>query len=230
VVADWSQRKENPMQTSARLFVIISTLILALILSADNASARKWDIKADSVFLADTNLSRPYQIKEIVSFKIKRQLAEESAKEARERLKKTAAERGCDAVIFVDHYTERDPTELTTNAILVQSLDSSEIMEREKKYKSPETVLDKVKGKQIMLSEKDIEYPYEVKGVLDVIVPDGGANTTSAVDGLLTDAALDKRSHAVIFIQYDRARTEVNGARGVAVRFPKKWLDSGAGQ
>lgn len=189
--------------------------------------AKKWDIEADSVELTDGDIDRPYEIKEIVSFTLKRQLAEESALEARDRLKKTAADKGCDAVILVDHYTERDPTELFTNAVLVQSLDSAEIAERRKQYGKVDEVREKVENKEIILSEKDINYPYKVKMIADVIVSEMDENTIKNVDGQLADLARKKRGHAVVYIKYDRAGTQVNGAKGVIVKFPRKWLKTG---
>jgi len=189
--------------------------------------AKKWDIEADSVELTDGDIDRPYEIKEIVSFTLKRQLAEESALEARDRLKKTAADKGCDAVILVDHYTERDPTELFTNAVLVQSLDSAEIAERRKQYGKVDEVREKVENKEIILSEKDINYPYKVKMIADVIVSEMDENTIKNVDGQLADLARKKRGHAVVHIKYDRAGTQVNGAKGVIVKFPRKWLKTG---
>ena len=131
-------------------------------------------------------------------------------------------------MIFVDHYVERDPTELFTNAILVQSLDSSEVEERRKKYKSPDKVREKVKKKEIILSEGDIDYPYKIKMLADVVVPDGAANSMTNVDSQLSDLAKKKRGHAVIFIKYDRAAgAAVTGAKGIIVKFPRKWLKSG---
>jgi hypothetical protein len=206
-------------------------LIAAFLMSAvpGDALAKKWDIDPDSVELTDGDIDRPYVIKEIVSFKIKRQVAEESALEARERLKKIASDKSCDAVILVDHYVERDVTELYTNAIMVQSLDSAENAKRIKKYKSPEDVREKVKNKEIILSEKDIPYPYEVVWIADVISPDGAANTMTTVDSQLSDMARKGRTkgHAVIFIDYDRSGTQVDGAKGIIVKFPRKWLKSG---
>ena len=204
-------------------------LIAAFLMSAapGDVLAKKWDIKPDSVELTDGDIDRPYEIKEIVSFIIKRQKAEESAKEARERLRKIASDKGCDAVIFVDHFVERDPTELFTNALMVQSLDSAEYAKRVKKYKSPEDVREKVKKKDIILSEKDIPYPYKVVWIADVISPDGAANTMTTVDSQLMDMARKKRGHAVLFIDYDRSGTQVDGAKGVIVKFPRKWLKSG---
>jgi hypothetical protein len=174
--------------------------------------------------LTEDDIDRPYEIKEVVSFKIKRQLAQESALEARDRLKKTAADKGCDAVIFVDHYVERDPTELYTNAILVQSLDSAEVAEREANYGKPEEVAEKVKDHEIILEQGDIDYPYTIRSVADVVVGDSDEPTMRNVDGQLMDLARKNRGHAVIFIQYDRAGTEVNGAKGIIVRFPRRWL------
>jgi hypothetical protein len=204
-------------------------LIAAFLMSAvpGDAPAKKWDIVPDSVELTDGDIDRPYEIKEIVSFVIKRQQAEESAVEARERLKKIASDKGCDAVIFVDHFVERDATELFTNALMVQSLDSAEVAKRKKEYKSPEDVREKVEKKEIILSEKDIPYPYEVVWIADVISPDGAANTMTTVDGQLSDMARKKRGHAVIFIDYDRSGTQVDGAKGVIVKFPREWLKSG---
>lgn len=207
--------------------VICLVAIIAILMLPSALLAKKWDIEADSVELTDGDIDRPYEIKEIVSFTIKRQLAEESALEARERLKKTAADKGCDAVILVDHYTERDPTELYTNAVLVQSLDSAEIAERKSKYGKLEEIKEKVDKKEIILSEKDIDYPYEVRMIADVIVPDTDENTIKNVDGQLADLARKKRGHAVIFIKYDRAGTQVNGAKGIIVKFPRKWLSTG---
>ena len=188
-------------------------LIAAFLMSAapGDVLAKKWDIDPDSVELTDGDIDRPYVIKEIVSFKIKRKKAEESALEARERLKKIASDKGCDAVIFVDHYVERDPTELITNALMVQSLDSAETAKRIKKYKSPEDVREKVKKKDIVLSEKDIPYPYKVVWIADVISPDRTSTTMTTVDGQLSDMARKKRGHAVIFIDYDRSGSQVDG-------------------
>jgi hypothetical protein len=202
--------------------------ILICAIGSGDALAKKWDIDPDSVELTDGDIDRPYEIKEIISFKIKRKAAEESAKEAREELRRIAADRGCDAVIFVDHYIERDPTELFTNALVVQSLDSAEITKRRKDYGSPDEVKDKVKKKEIILSAKDISYPYEVLWIADVLSPDGAAATMTTVDAQLADLAKKKRGHAVIFIQYDRSSsTQVNGARGIIVKFPRKWLKTG---
>jgi hypothetical protein len=204
-------------------------LIAAFLMSAapGDALAKKWDIEPDSVELTDGDIDRPYKIKEIISFIIKKRKAEESALEARKRLRKIASDKGCDAVILVDHFVERDVTELFTNAIMVQSLDSSEIAKRIKKYKSPDDVREKVKKKEIVLSEKDIPYPYEVIWIADVISPDQAANTMTTVDSQLSDMARKKRGHAVIFIDYDRSGTQVDGAKGIIVKFPRKWLKSG---
>jgi len=203
---------------------IIAILIFLFLAAPADVFAKKWDIKADSVELTEGDIDRPYQIKEVVSFKIKNQLAQESALEARDRLKKTAADKGCDAVIFVDHYTERDPTELYTNAILVQSLDSAEIVEREANYGKPDEVAEKVKNHEIILAQGDIDYPYQIKSIADVVVGDSDEPTMRNVDGQLVDLARKNRGAAVIFIQYDRAGTEVNGAKGIIVKFPRRWL------
>jgi len=207
-------------------FGILSALLLLLAFSSISY-AKDWEVESDSVELTGGDIDRPYEIKEIVSFVLKRDLPEESMKEAHERLKKAASDKGCDAVIFVDHYTERDPTELFTNAILVQTLDSTEYAERRKKWKSHEEVAEKVKKREILLSEDDIDYPYEIEWIADVISPDGSAASMSTVDGLLSDFAREKRGHAVIFINYDRAGTQVDGAKGIIIRFPRKWLRSG---
>lgn len=209
------------------IIVILSLLFLAI---PAEVSAKKWDVQADSVELTEGDIDRPYEIKEVVSFKIKRQLATESALEARDRLKKTAADKGCDAVIFVDHYVERDPTELYTNAILVQSLDSAEAVAREMNYGKADEVVEKVNAKEIILAQGNINYPYKIKSIADVIVGDGDEPTMRNVDGQLSDLAKKNVGHAVIFIMYDRAGTEVNGAKGIVVKFPRKWLkaaDSG---
>lgn len=206
--------------------IIILTAAFLLTALPDEVSAKKWDIQADSVELTGADIDRPYEIKELVSFKIKRRLAEELALEAQDRLRKTAADKGCDAVIFVDHYTERDPTELYTNAVLVQSLDSAEAAAREKNYISPNDVLEKVNKREIILEQGDIFCPYQIKWIADVIVGDGEASTMRNVDGQLSDVAKKNRGHAVIFIQYDRAGTEVNGAKGIVVRFDRRWLKS----
>lgn len=200
---------------------------LFFVASPTDSFAKKWDLPPDSIELTDGDIERPYVIKEIVSFKIKKQLAEESAKEARDRLKKVASDMGCDAVIYVDHFIERDPTELYTNAIVVQSLDSNEQAKRVKEYKSYKEAKEKVDKKEIILSEKDIEYPYEIVRIADVIPPDGTASTMTTVDSQLSDYARKKRGHAVIFIQYDRSGTQVNGAKGIIVKFPRKWLKTG---
>lgn len=204
-------------------------LIAGLFFAAAPADsyAKKWDLPPDSIELTDGDIDRPYVIKEIVSFKIKKQLAETSAKEARERLKKVASDMKCDAVIYVDHFIERDPTELYTNAIVVQSLDSNEYAKRVKKYKSHQEAKKKVDKKEIILSEKDIDYPYKIVRIADVIPPDGTASTMTTVDSQLSDFAQKKRGHAVIFIQYDRSGTQVNGAKGIIVKFPRKWLKTG---
>jgi len=208
------------------LAVCLIAAFLMLAIPSD-VLAKKWDIEPDSVELTDGDIDRPYEIKEIISFKIKRKMAEESAVEARERLKKIASDKGCDAVVFVDHYVERDATELYTNAIMVQSLDSAELEKRKKEYKSPDEVREKVKKKEIILSEKDIPYPYEVVWIADVISPDGAANTMTTVDGQLADMARKKRGHAVIFMKYDRSGTQVDGATGIIVKFPRNWLKTG---
>ena len=207
--------------------LLICLILMMVLMLPPSILAKKWDIEADSVELTDGDIDRPYEIKEIVSFTLKRQLAEESALEARDRLKKTAADKGCDAVILVDHYTERDPTELFTNAVLVQSLDSAEIAERRKQYGKVDEVREKVENKEIILSEKDINYPYKVKMIADVIVSEMDENTIKNVDGQLADLARKKRGHAVVYIKYDRAGTQVNGAKGVIVKFPRKWLKTG---
>lgn len=208
---------------SINLSIIVILAFLFIAAPAD-IFAKKWDIEADSVELTEGDIDRPYEIKEIVSFKIKRQLAEESALEARDRLRKTAADKGCDAVIFVDHYIERDPTELYTNAILVQSLDSAEAAEREKNYGKPEEIAEKVKNHEIILEQGDINYPYKIRSIADVVVADSDEPTMRNVDGQLTDLAKKNRGQAVIFILYQRAGTEVNGAKGIIVRFPRRWL------
>ncbi len=208
------------------LTVCLAVVLLLLVVPGET-TAKEWDIKPDSVELTDGDIDRPYEIKEIISFKIKRQKAEESAKEARERLKKIAADRKCDAVIFVDHYIERDPTELFTNALVVQSLDSAEIAKRRKEYKSPDEVREKVKKREIVLSAKDIPYPYKVVWIADVVAPDGAAATMTTVDAQLSDMTRKKRGHAVIFIKYKRSGTQVDEAKGVIVKFPRKWLKTG---
>lgn len=208
------------------LTICLAAALLLLVMPGEGM-AREWEIDPDSVELTDGDIDRPYVIKEIISFKLKRQEAEELAKEAREELKKIAADRKCDAVVFVDHFIERDPTELFTNALVVQSLDSAEIAERRKKYKSHEEVAKKVKEREIILSSGDIDYPYEVVWIADVISPDGAAATMTTVDTQLSDMAKKKRGHAVIFIEYDRSGTQVDGAKGVIVKFPRKWLKSG---
>ncbi len=215
------------MKTMAKVTVSMSTVLLLLFVLSPSTMAKKWDVKPDSVELTGGDIDRPYEIKEIVSFTLKRDIAEESMKEAHERLKKTASDRGCDAVIFVDHYTERDPTELFTNAILVQTLDSAEYAEHREEWKSPDEIREKVKNRDIILAEDDIPYPYEIEWIADVVSPDGSAASTSTVDGLLSDFARKKRGHAVIFISYDRAGTQVNGAKGVIVKFPRQWLRKG---
>jgi hypothetical protein len=172
---------------SINLSIIVILAFLFIAAPAD-IFAKKWDIEADSVELTEGDIDRPYEIKEIVSFKIKRQLAEESALEARDRLRKTAADKGCDAVIFVDHYAE------------------------------------KVKNHEIILEQGDINYPYKIRSIADVVVADSDEPTMRNVDGQLTDLAKKNRGQAVIFILYQRAGTEVNGAKGIIVRFPRRWL------
>lgn len=215
------------MKTIAKVTFSISTALLFLFVLSPSVMAKDWDVEPDSVELTGGDIDRPYEIKEIVSFTLKRDLPEESMKEAHERLKNTASERDCDAVIFVDHYTERDPTELFTNAILVQTLDSAEYAERREEWKSPDEIKEKVRKREIILTEDDIPYPYEIEWIADVVSPDGSAASMTTVDGLLADLARDKRGHAVIFINYDRAGTQVNGAKGVIVRFPRLWLRNG---
>ncbi|MFH1893864.1 MAG: hypothetical protein ABIK83_14420 [Candidatus Zixiibacteriota bacterium] len=215
------------MHRQITILTIILTASFLLTALPVEVCAKKWDIKADSVELTGADIDRPYEIKEVVSLKIKRRLAEELALEAQDRLRKTAADKGCDAVIFVDHYTERDPTELYTNAILVQTLDSTEAAEREKNYISPDEVKEQVDNKEIILVQGDINCPYKIKWIADVIVGDGDASTMRTVDGQLIDVAKKNNGHAVIFIRYDRAGTEVSGAKGIVVRFARRWLKSG---
>jgi len=212
------------MHRQITILTIILTASFLLTALPVEVSAKKWDIKADSVELTGADIDRPYKIKEVVSFKIKRRLAEELALEAQDRLRKAAADKGCDAVIFVDHYTERDPTELYTNAILVQSLDSTEAAERQKNYESADKVKEQVDKKEIILEQGDMNCPYKIKWIADVIVGDGDASTMRTVDGQLIDVANKHSGHAVIFIQYERAGTEVNGAKGIVVRFSRRWL------
>ncbi len=206
------------MITITALFAIALTLPTDLL-------AKKWDIPADSVELTAADIDRPYQIKEIISFKIRGKLAEKAMEEAQGRLREAAARAGCDAVIFVDNFTERDPTELFTNGILVQSLDSAEAAKRVKNYDSVEKVAEKVKKKEIVLSEKDINYPYKIRMLADVLAEEGSAKSMTNIDGQLSDLARKKRCHAVIYIKYDRSSgTQVNGAKGILVKFDRKWL------
>jgi hypothetical protein len=207
--------------------VALVAIVPMMLFLFSSVQAKDWEIEPDSVELTDGDIDRPYEIRELISFKLKRDTAEESAKEAREELKKIAADRKCDAVIFVDHFIERDPTELFTNALVVQSLDSAEIAKRNKKYKSPDEIREKVKAKEIILATKDIPYPYKVLWIADVISPDGAAATMTTVDSQLSDMARKKRGHAVIFIEYDRMGTQVDGAKGIIVKFPRGWLKTG---
>lgn len=200
---------------------------LFMVVQPDRAAGKDWNIPADSVELTDGDLDRPYQIKQLISFKIKGKKAEDAANQARADLRKIAADRKCDAVIFVDHFVERDPTELFTNALVVQSLDSAEAAERRKNYKSPDDVREKVEKREIMLRTGDIPYPYEIVWIGDVLSPDGAAATVTTVDGQLSDLARAKRGHAVVFVEYSRTGTQVNGAKGVIVKFPRKWLKTG---
>lgn len=208
------------------LTVCLAAILLLLVAPGD-ISAREWEISPDSVELTDGDIDRPYKIKELISFKLKRQKAEELALEARQELKKIAADRKCDAVIFVDHYIERDPTELFTNALVVQSLDSAEIAERRKNYGLPDEVREKIEKREIILSSGDINYPYEVVWIADVVSPDGAAATMTTVDTQLSDLARKQRGHAVILIEYKRSGTQVDEAKGVIVKFPRKWLKEG---
>jgi len=214
------------MSSKAILSFAIMALVLIVALPGQ-LEAKKWDIAADSVELTTEDIDRPYEIKEIVSLTLRGDVAEKLAEDARGQLRKAAADRGCDAVILVDHFTERDVTELFTNAVLVQTLTDEEVKERRKTLKSPEEVRKMVDAKEILLSEKGIDFPFEVKKIADVIPPDGSASSMTTVDGLLSDAARKARGHAVIFIKYDRGGTQVNGAKGLIVKFPRKWLKEG---
>ncbi len=215
------------MRSCVYLLTVCFFVVLLMAAAPDRATAKDWEIQPDSIELTDGDLDRPYQIKQLISFKIRGKKAENAAQEARQELRKIAADRKCDAVIFVDHFVERDPTELFTNALVVQSLDSTEVAKRRQNYKPPDDVREMVKNKDIGLYTGDIAYPYEIVWIADVLSPDGAAATVTTVDSQLSDLARDKRGHAVIFIEYDRSGTQVDGAKGVVVRFPRKWLKTG---
>ncbi len=214
--------------TRTKIILMTITLLFALgLFVPTDLLAKKWNLPKDSIELTAGDIERPYQIKEIVSFKTKGKLPEKALKKAEKKLREAAVLAGCDAVIFVDNFTERDPTELFTNGILVQTLDSTEAAKREKHYDSPKKVLEKVKKKEIILSEKDINFPYKIKMLADVLADEESAKSMTNIDGKLSDLARKKRCHAVIFIKYDRSSgTQINGAKGILVKFDRKWLKS----
>jgi hypothetical protein len=218
------------MMTDSKLLLSVSAAILVVTFASPaGLFAREWDVEPDSIEITSEDIDRPYEIQEIVSFKVEGKVPEDAMQEAEDRLRKTASRAQCDAVIFVDMFTERIPTEVFVNAILVQSLDSTEAAERRNNYDPVEDVREKVEKKEIILSEKDINYPYKIRQLVDILAEEESAKSMTNIDGQLADLARKKRGHAVIFIRYDRSEgtTQVNGAKGILVRFDRGWLKTG---
>lgn len=210
----------------SRLTVSFAILLMAIFILPSILLAGGDKREPDQIWLTTEEIDTAYQIEKLLSAK-NTGTHDEALSENESDLAKMASKFGCDAVIFITNTTSADnPDQLVTNGIAVKYLTPKEIEKRNDKAEEPpvlkkESPLD---PEPVLIKYKDVKFPYKILGILEIHTSPTENNFSSqAMDFRLADDASRNRADAVVFVTYDRAGSDVTGARGIMVKSYKSW-------
>ncbi len=213
--------------------LVLALSILVLMFMQQTTAGKKYKIKPDDVQVFQKDTDMRYQVMGHIVVGAQNKDSAEVGQYLLKKVKKEAAKKGMDAIIFTEiihpkrgslligrSYARSVPFSFL-QGIGVKLLDSTEATEWEKTH--PREDYDR--KAEVVVYEGDIERCYEVRGIATAFLwatMRGNIPDESEIDSVLAAKARRKRCHAVIFTQRTFDAQNSGGAgRGVMVRYKK---------
>ncbi|MBD3218174.1 MAG: hypothetical protein GF310_07850 [candidate division Zixibacteria bacterium] len=204
------------------IFAFIALMALPSILTAEEFEERE----PEEIWLTEEDVDTAYEIVKLLSVK-NTGTPEENREENLEDLSKIASKMDAHAVVYITHNTpagEKDA--LITNGVAVKYLTPKEIEKRNKKAKKPpklekESPLD---PEPILIEYKDVDFPYKILGILEIHTgPTENNFSSQAMDFRMIDDASRYGADGLIWVNYQRAGSEVTAGLGIMIKAFDSW-------